>query len=192
VPVLDLLGGVPEPEGSGVGVHVVLGPGVAFEDISGQRRCEVLRGGGDGEHLEHGLAAEGLGKRSHPRVERPAEGLEPAQLPREVDAELEESVDAPLVLACVGDLLPEEPADLPSCVVVVHVGQGVAQRVVEEPLAGGEQQVADVHRVGGLRIPVEPGDGEQREVEGGAAWCHRWPLDRGGSVEHSETLPHSR
>ena len=82
----------------------------------------------------------------------------------------------------------------------VTYGQGVAQRVVEEPLAGGEQQVADVERVRRLGVVHEPMGPGARQVElgvpGGDRFGraperggHRRPPDRGKAGERGKSYP---
>src|SRR3546814_20617404 len=71
---------------------------------------------------------------------------------------------------CSSDL---ETADLGADALVGDVGQGVAQRVVEEPLTRGEQQVAHVEGVSGLRVVDEPVSTRARQVELGVPGSDR-------------------
>src|SRR3546814_20216832 len=71
---------------------------------------------------------------------------------------------------CSSDL---ETADLGADALVGDVGQGVAQRVVEEPLTRGEQQVAHVEGVRGLRVVDEPVSTRARQVELGVPGSDR-------------------
>src|SRR3546814_16849749 len=76
-------------------------------------------------------------------------------------------------LGAGGVILAEETADLGADARDGDGGQGGAQRVVEEPLTRGEQQVADVECVRGLRVVDEPVSTRARQVELGVPGSDR-------------------